>query len=234
MTLELSVQRLMTFKARLLGLMGKKSSNPVYLPGCSAIHTFGMQQPLTLGWLGADQIVIRIDKNVPPRRIKFCKDALGVIEIINPQDADKLKVSKPVKLKGQALVESAFVFPILFLLLFGFLELGLMLQAQQRLTHTIHLAVQTGSLTNNDAKLSTVLASSYELADLTVLVKNYQAQTQAELSAADRRYNDRLDLSVSQPYQLQIPFLEVSPFALQASASARVLCRNFEPPYQCD
>lgn len=234
MTLELSVKRLVSFRDRLKGLTGLQKSLPVYLPNCSSIHTFGMQGPLTLLWLSDDETVIHIDSRVLPQRIKYCAEAQGVVEILNEATAKNYKVGDQLKLKGQALVESAFVFPILFLLLFGFLELGLMLQAQQRLTHTIHLAVQTGSLTNNDSKISTILSESYALADLQISIKNYQAQTESEINASDRRYNDRLAVSVLKPYQLQIPFLPVTPFSLEASASARVLCRNFTPPYQCD
>ncbi len=234
MTLELNVKRLTSFKERLQGLAGLENSRPVYLPNCSSIHTFGIKKLLTLLWLDVDKTVIRIDSSVPPRRVKCCRGAKGVVEVLNESTAANYKVGDHLRLKGQALVESAFVFPVLFLLLFGFLELGLMLQAQQRLTHTIHLAVQTGSLTNNDSKISTILSENYELAELQISIKNYQAQTESEITAFDRRYNDRLTLQVQQPYQLNIPFLDVTPFSLEAVASARVLCRNFTPPYQCD
>ena len=234
MTLELKVKRLTRFKERLQGLMGLETSRPVYLPNCASVHTFGMKNSLTLLWLGVDKTVIKIDSSVPPRRVKYCKEAQGVVEILNESTAENYKVGDHLRLKGQALVESAFVFPVLFLLLFGFLELGLMLQAQQRLTHTIHLAVQTGSLTNNDSKIRTILSESYELADLQISIKNHQAQTESEISASDRRYNDRLTLQVQHPYQLNIPFLDVTPFSLESTASSRVLCRNLITPYQCD
>jgi uncharacterized membrane protein (UPF0127 family) len=46
----------------------------------NSVHTFGMRFALDLVWLGRDGRVVRIDTNVPARRMKTCLRARSVIE----------------------------------------------------------------------------------------------------------------------------------------------------------
>lgn len=48
--------------------------------GTNSVHTFGMRFPLDLVWLGRGGRVVRIDTNVPARRMKTCLRARSVIE----------------------------------------------------------------------------------------------------------------------------------------------------------
>jgi uncharacterized membrane protein (UPF0127 family) len=50
------------------------------LPRCRSVHTFGMRYPLDLYWLNGDRIV-RIDRDVPPGRIRTCRRARSVLEV---------------------------------------------------------------------------------------------------------------------------------------------------------
>ena len=50
------------------------------IPRCPAIHTFGMRFPLDLIWLGKDRQAVRVDRDVPPRRMRICARARSVIE----------------------------------------------------------------------------------------------------------------------------------------------------------
>ncbi len=52
----------------------------LHLPKCRSIHTFTMRFPLDLIWLDKRGHVVRIDRNVPPRRMKSCLRARSVIE----------------------------------------------------------------------------------------------------------------------------------------------------------
>jgi uncharacterized protein len=47
---------------------------------CRAVHTFTMRFPLDLIWLGADGTVVRVDRDVPPRRHRGCARARAVVE----------------------------------------------------------------------------------------------------------------------------------------------------------
>jgi uncharacterized membrane protein (UPF0127 family) len=47
---------------------------------CSSVHTFWMRFTLDLIWLDADDAVLRVDRSVPPRRVKWCKGAKSVVE----------------------------------------------------------------------------------------------------------------------------------------------------------
>jgi uncharacterized protein len=46
----------------------------------NSVHTFGMRFALDLVWLGRDGRVVRIDRDVPPGRVKVCVHARSVIE----------------------------------------------------------------------------------------------------------------------------------------------------------
>jgi uncharacterized protein len=52
----------------------------LHIPRCRSVHTFTMRFPLDLVWIGADGRVVRIDRDVPPRRLKSCLRARSVIE----------------------------------------------------------------------------------------------------------------------------------------------------------
>jgi uncharacterized membrane protein (UPF0127 family) len=69
---------------RALGLAGLRVPPPdaaLLLPGCRSVHTVGMRWPLDLVWLGRDGTVIRVDRGVPPVRVRTCRAARAVIEV---------------------------------------------------------------------------------------------------------------------------------------------------------
>ena len=72
-----------TRAARLKGL-AKLDSMPasaaLHIPKCWSVHTFTMRFPLDLVWLAKDGSVVRIDENVPPRRVRTCVRARSVVE----------------------------------------------------------------------------------------------------------------------------------------------------------
>jgi len=47
---------------------------------CRAVHTFTMRFPLDLIWIGPDGAVVRVDRDVPPRRHRGCARARAVVE----------------------------------------------------------------------------------------------------------------------------------------------------------
>lgn len=235
MITHLEVLTLRTFHQRWCGV--KKFSvleKPLYIPRCRAIHTFGVSFPLHLLWVSRTGKLLRLDKSVPKNRIKWCPEASGVIEIRTELGIPNYKKGHRFCLKGQALVEAAFVMPVLFLLLFGFIELGLLLHAQQKLTYVAQYATQVGSLTNNDIKITGAVESFYQPTSLSVAMQNTDMATNTSIASSSRRYNDLLAVQLTFPYQLHIPFWPVEVFDLNAQGSARVLCQSSTPPYQCD
>jgi uncharacterized membrane protein (UPF0127 family) len=56
------------------------ASMALHIPRCRSVHTFTMRFPLDLIWLDKAGDVVRIDANVPPRRLKSCLRARSVIE----------------------------------------------------------------------------------------------------------------------------------------------------------
>lgn len=70
-------------KARRQGLSGLDSlpdDHALLIPKCPSVHTFGMRFPLDLIWLGKDGAIVRVDRAVPPRRMRLCVRARSVVE----------------------------------------------------------------------------------------------------------------------------------------------------------
>src|SRR4051794_29493259 len=72
-----------TRAARMKGLArldAMPATTALHLPKCRSVHTFTMRFALDLIWLDKRGQVVRIDANVPPRRLKSCLRARSVIE----------------------------------------------------------------------------------------------------------------------------------------------------------
>ena len=68
---------------RLIGLIGRRSlpkGMALEIPRCRSVHTFGMRFPLDLIWLDGERRVVRIDRAVPPWRVRSCRQARSVLE----------------------------------------------------------------------------------------------------------------------------------------------------------
>src|SRR3954451_6550629 len=60
----------------------------LHIPRCRSVHTFTMRFPLDLIWLSRDGAPVRIDRAVPPRRMRVCLRARSVVEA-NAGTADR-------------------------------------------------------------------------------------------------------------------------------------------------
>lgn len=47
-----------------------------------SVHTFGMRFGLDLIWLDKQDTVVRVDRNVPPKRMRACFKARSVVETV--------------------------------------------------------------------------------------------------------------------------------------------------------
>jgi hypothetical protein len=69
-------------RARLIGLAFRADAPAaLHLPRCRSVHTFGMRFALDLVWLDAAGDVVRIDRAVPPCRVRSCRAARSVLEL---------------------------------------------------------------------------------------------------------------------------------------------------------
>ena len=66
---------------RLRGLAWSDERHALAIPRCRSVHTFGMRFSLDLFWLDAQGEVVRVDRAVPPRRMRFCREARSVVEV---------------------------------------------------------------------------------------------------------------------------------------------------------
>ena len=72
-----------TRAARMKGLARLDSmpaGHALHIPRCRSVHTFTMRFPLDLIWLDGDGRVARVDRAVPPRRMRACLRARSVVE----------------------------------------------------------------------------------------------------------------------------------------------------------
>jgi uncharacterized membrane protein (UPF0127 family) len=72
-----------TRPARMKGLAKLDAMPPHYallLPRCRSIHTFTMRFALDLIWLDRHGKPVRVDRDVPPNRMRTCLKARSVVE----------------------------------------------------------------------------------------------------------------------------------------------------------
>ena len=79
--MEIFVAR--TWRERLVGLLGHRRPPPyaLRLEPCCSVHTFGMRFALDLVWLGPGDVVLRVDRAVPPWRVRSCPGAVAILEV---------------------------------------------------------------------------------------------------------------------------------------------------------
>ena len=73
-----------TRAARLRGLAGRATlgdGEGLHIPRCRSVHTMGMRFALDLIWLDRRGEVVRVDRAVPPRRLRTCRRARSVVEV---------------------------------------------------------------------------------------------------------------------------------------------------------
>ena len=68
-------------RLRGLALRDRADAFTLTIPRCRSVHTFGMRFALDLVWLDGDGSVVRLDRAVPPRRVRVCRAARSVVEI---------------------------------------------------------------------------------------------------------------------------------------------------------
>lgn len=66
------------------------ADHALHIPATPSVHTFGMRFALDLIWLDRDGQVRRVDRDVVPRRMRFCRGARSVIEC-NAGTADRFR-----------------------------------------------------------------------------------------------------------------------------------------------
>jgi len=70
------------FLSRLVGLAFRADRGvALHLPRCRSVHTFGMRFALDLVWLDGAGEVVRVDRAVPPCRVRSCRRARSVLEL---------------------------------------------------------------------------------------------------------------------------------------------------------
>ena len=228
---------------RLKGRLGESaSSTPLFLPRCNLVHTYRMKFPLTLAWVDRDGRIIQVHENVLPGQIAHYGPAAGVVEFHLDEIKENLIMNtKIVQLtkntfwrnqSGQALVEVALVLPVLLLIVFGFLQVGLAMHQQQKLQYVTHYATQVGSITNDPIKISGAIETLFNVEDYQLEILSLDEDYQA-IDDFDRQHGDVLTVRVTTPFNLSIPILPITHLNLKSEATTRILCPTKSSPYHC-
>ncbi len=80
---ELLVIEARTHRSRRRGLSRLAALPPeqaLHIPQTPSVHTFGMRFALDLIWLDGAGKLVRVDRDVAPRRMRFCRSGRSVIE----------------------------------------------------------------------------------------------------------------------------------------------------------
>jgi uncharacterized membrane protein (UPF0127 family) len=80
----LRVAEAVRWNARRRGLAGLGAIGPdegLHIRATRSVHTMGMRFALDLLWLGAAGELVRVDRAVPPRRVRTCLRARSVVEV---------------------------------------------------------------------------------------------------------------------------------------------------------
>ena len=67
------------------GLAGLDALPPgagLHIPRCRSVHTVGMRFALDLLWLDGAGRIVRVDRDVPPWRVRTCLRARSVVEVV--------------------------------------------------------------------------------------------------------------------------------------------------------
>ena len=84
----LTVIEAQTHRSRRRGLSkldALPASHALHIPQTPSVHTFGMRFALDLIWLDKTGTTVRVDRDVPARRMRFCAQARSVIETVAGQ-----------------------------------------------------------------------------------------------------------------------------------------------------
>jgi uncharacterized protein len=69
----------------LRGLATLDATHAIQVPTSAYEHTFGMRFAIDLIWLDGNEGVVRVDRDVPPRRVRTCAEAGSVVETVAGQ-----------------------------------------------------------------------------------------------------------------------------------------------------
>jgi uncharacterized membrane protein (UPF0127 family) len=86
---------------RMRGLLGRsalKTGEGMLIKPCNAIHTLGMRYPIDAVFLGKDDRVLRIVRELKPLRTASCLRARGVLELA-AGEAERLGLEERALLK---------------------------------------------------------------------------------------------------------------------------------------
>lgn len=78
-----TVHEATTIRARLLGLALLRElprGHALLIPHCRSVHTFGMRFPIDIVFLDERGALLRVDRQVPRRRLRSCRGAFAVLE----------------------------------------------------------------------------------------------------------------------------------------------------------
>lgn len=119
--------------------------------------------------------------------------------------------------RGQSTVEFALLLPVFLLFLFGLIEIGFVIAAQQITTYAAREGARAGALTNDNNQILSAIDSAVAFIDQT------GERTIVEIIPnSGRTRGDQLLVRIEYTVPLNIPLLDIDDITLQSQSTARV------------
>lgn len=173
------------FQDRLIGLIGARLRYPttaLLLPACRAVHSFGMCRPFQLVFLDASYRVLVVHDHVLPWRVVVCRRAVHVLEsyqklLLRPGDQIRFSNQQlDYSPRGFSAIETLIALPILLMLVFSVVQIGLLWHAKFAISHAAMVAARHASVNHGNQSairdglvqgLMPLLSKSQRLSDMT-------------------------------------------------------------------
>lgn len=142
------------FWRRLLGLKVPIAANALLFPQCSCVHGLGLPEKIQLAFLNKEGEVLLVRRGFGARAIAAHAGAAYVLEFQLPQQiapGDRVIFGHdetPAKSRGFSVIETLIALPLLVLVLFALIQIGLLWHARFSLQHAVVVAARHASVSH--------------------------------------------------------------------------------------
>jgi uncharacterized membrane protein (UPF0127 family) len=93
-----------TRRQRLIGMVDNSTcpnGELLVFGNCNSVHTFGMRKPLDIAFLDDQGKVLRVERNVKPLRLLYCRAAKTTVERRSNQHTEWLAIGDCLQLENR-------------------------------------------------------------------------------------------------------------------------------------
>lgn len=122
---------------------------------------------------------------------------------------------------GQAVTEFALILPVLMLMLFALVQIGLALTSQQMISYAVREGARAGALTNSNEQIEAAIRSAVRYIDPENENTLIEIQPASETDP-ERVRGEALTVKIEYSVPLYVPLIDSEILVLHSEASARI------------